>query len=284
MPDAPRMSSASPIIPLMLAELLIALRCRTVSRAARRLGYAREIAALEVRHARLADAWRNHVSQTRSALAQAAESARNPEGIALILGAGVMHDLPLSDCEQHFAETWLLDIAFSPATWSAARRSKGRLRCVPCDTTGIVDAIAERLRDQADLAIATRLPLTPPERLSFIASVNCLTQLPLLPAAWLLKHGVDDATAERIAKRLMLAHLEQLAMPGVPVCLISERADTRMARDAQCVARTDFMPLVAPALAGLGAIERAQWTWRVHPAGELPRGESETRTVSVWTF
>ncbi len=283
MPHAPRMSSAAPI-PLMLAELLIALRCRTASHAARRLGYAREIAAIEVRHARLADAWRSHVSQTRSALAQAAESARNPEGIALILGAGVMHDLPLSDFEQHFSETWLVDIAFSPATWSAARRSKGRLRCVHCDTTGIVDAIAERPRDLVDLVIATGLPLAPPERLSFIASVNCLTQLPLLPAAWLLRHGVDDDKAERIAERLMLAHLEQLATPGVPACLISERADARMARDAQCVARTDYMPLIAPALADLGAIERAQWTWQVHPAGELPRGESEARTVSVWTF
>lgn len=268
----------------MLREYLESLRVQTASRAARVLGYARETALLEARHRRLDPDWGPHICATQNALLTAALEAENPRGIALIIGGGVAQDLSLSDLASCFAEVWLVDIAFSRQTLVRVRPWRGRIRCVTADLTGVLNTLWRTRKIPLASEISRSFPFDLPDKLSWIASVNCLTQLPLLPAAWLLAHGADEKDVEQFGRELMTAHIEKLSAPGVPVCLIAEMQDRRVGRRGQIVESTDYRPVLLPALEAHGARMFSQWDWLVHPYGELPNGECEMREVAAWQW
>jgi hypothetical protein len=268
----------------MLIELFESLRARTPGRAARKLGYAREAAALAARHRRLERAWSGHVCATQNALLASAWEAANENGVGIAIGAGTLGDISLSDLTSCFGEVWLVDIAFARAARAWAARMGGRVRCVCVDITGLVDALYATPKTPPDEAIPRRLPLELPHNLAWIASVNCLAQIPLPLAAWLLRHGEDEAAVEAFGCGLMRAHTEQLSAPGVPVCLITEMEDKRFGPRGKLLDRTDYRPLLAPLLEARGAAEASRWEWRTYPPGELAGGEWETRNMSAWRW
>jgi hypothetical protein len=117
-----------------------------------------------------------------------------------------------------------------------------------------------------------------------MASVDCLTQLPLLPASWLLRKGESESSVENFGRALMEAHIEQLSAPGVPVCLIAELEDRRTGSRGRVLDRTDYRPWLLPPLENRQARAVAEWEWLTHPEGELRDGSSEIRTVSAWQW
>ena len=269
----------------MLQELLEALFVRTTGHSARRLGYARETAALRVRHRRLAEQWAAHVCATQSALLSSAYEHGDEYGVALLIGGGVIEDISLTDLLAYFREVWLLDIAFSRQALEQARRiGGGRIRCIPLDISGVVDWVARNKKIPPEERMARRLPLQLPDNFAWIASVNCLTQLPLLPVGWLLRHGEDEARVEAFGRSLIAAHLAQLKAAGVPVCLITEMEDRRYLSNRKLRDSTDYRPLVLPFLEGASALCQSSWEWETHPPGELPGGEWEKRLVSAWCW
>lgn len=268
----------------MLIEWLDALFTQTPGRAARKLGYARESAALAARYRRLERAWAEHICATQGALLEAAWEAADEQGTGLVIGAGTLGDISLSDLLSCFGEVWLVDIAFSRAARAWAARMGKRVRCVCADTAGLADMLYDNPVTPDAASIPRRLPIALPDNLAWIASVNCLTQIPLPLAAWLLRHGADETATEAFARAAMLAHIEQLSAPGVPVCLIAEMEDRRFGPRGKLLDRTDYRPLLLPALEAHAARETAHWQWRTHPPGELAGGEWETRGVSAWRW
>ncbi|QSB02195.1 hypothetical protein JWZ98_04335 [Methylomonas sp. EFPC1] len=169
----------------MLEEFWHYLGVRTASREARLLGYAREMAALQVRHRRCRQAWRPHIQATQQALLSAAQLLGDTGGAALIIGGGSAHDLPIAELLQHFDQLVLLDIAFTYPSRRLAKYWSNRVFCHPHDATGIVDWLAQHR--QIPPAALVRNPIAPELAVKprWVASVNCLTQLPLLPLDWL---------------------------------------------------------------------------------------------------
>jgi hypothetical protein len=268
----------------MFRELVESRLVRTFGRAARTLNYPRETAALEARHRRLGVAWASHVCATQNALLAAAVEAEDDNGAALIIGAGVAQDLSLSDLASCFREVWLVDAVFSRQTLNRIKPWRGRIRCVVADVTGLIETVWRHREVPASADIPRRLPFAPPANLRWIASVNCLTQLPLPLARWLLKRHAPDGEVERFGRDLMTAHIEQLDACGVPVCLITELEDRRLGRRGQVLDTTDFRPLLVPPLQAVGAELASEWDWWVHPPGELPGGESELRHIAAWRW
>ena len=269
----------------MLKEWLESLFVQTASRSARWLGYARETAALQFRHRRLLKDWAPHICASQSALLAGAYAHADERGVAVVIGAGVMEDISLTDLLAYFGELWLVDIAFSRHTLEQARRIGGaRVRCILQDVTGVVDRVTRTTKAPADDQIPVVLPLPVPGNLAWIASVNCLTQLPLLPVAWLLRHGEDEAQVERFGRSLIQAHLSQLKAANVPVCLITEMEDRRYVSNRKMRDSTDYRSLLLPFLERVAAVCQSSWEWQTHPPGELPGGEWEIRLVSAWNW
>ncbi|MDT4329490.1 hypothetical protein ACQE3E_05915 [Methylomonas sp. MED-D] len=266
----------------MLEEAWHYLGTRAASPAARRLGYVREAAALETRHRRCRDAWQPHIQATRAALLTSADRLETAGGTALIVGGGIARDLPLADLLTRFQQVVLLDIVFGRATRRLARRWPGRVGCCYWDVTGTVEWLAERRRIPPDVLVSRPSHPELSAKPAWVASVNCLMQLPLMPIAWLATHGIGEADLEAFGQRLVEAHLDWLTAWQVPCCLITEVCDTTYDAAGQRLSGNDYRPLLArlPATASLAA----QWEWFISPPGEPAGGGSDSLNVEVWEF
>lgn len=262
----------------MIEELLHFLSLRSAGATVRRLGYAYEAAALQTRHRRCRAAWQSHVDASRQALLRTALAAAKG-GTGLIIGGGISQDLPLDALLNHFQQLILLDVVFSPQTRRLAKRWSGRLHVCYGDVTGCIDWLAEHKTIPADDVAKFVLPNDLPP-LDWIASVNCWTQLPLLPAAWLRRYGCDETAVEHFAHSLLQAHLDGLMACACPVCLITEVDERTVAAASSEPEIHDWRPLLQPWSQHAELL--SQWLWQLHPAGELAQGQRQTRTVQAW--
>lgn len=257
----------------MIAELWAwwRLDCLPV---AQHMGYRREAAALSVRHRRLRAHWADHLACTRAALIESARACRAAPAApkrAWIMGAGLLHDVPLSELLDLFERIDLVDVAFSPAARAAARRHDGRVRCVMQDVSGMLAAPA-----QAPLQAA---PDMPPD--AWCASVNLLSQLPLLPCSALLRQGLPENEVERRGRAMQQAHVAALGR-AAHACLIIEQAQTSVPEDRQrLLPDQPLLSGVPEQLAASGWTRIACWHWPLNPEGEteLPEG----RAMQAWS-
>lgn len=264
----------------MLTEVWHYLGVRTAGHGARQLGYAHEAAALQVRHRRCREAWRPHLDATRDTLLAAARRLDGKQRTALIVGGGVIHDLPVAGLLEIFERVVLLDIAFTRPTRRLAESRRGRIELCYWDTTGVVESIAQTRQIPKRSPLASLQWPTLTAKPDWIASVNCWLQLPLLPAAWLQRHGADERELEAFARELIDAHWHWLTVWQTPICMISEVGDRRHAADGSLLDETDYRPLLQRY--SQQARHTASWTWRLHPSGELPGGAWEDNFVEAW--
>ncbi|WFP50441.1 hypothetical protein PL263_00095 [Methylomonas sp. EFPC3] len=264
----------------MISEFIHYLGTRAASPGARRLGYAGETAALETRHRRCRKAWQAHLASTRAALLSAAERAGPNRACALIGGGGSVHDLPVAELLDRFDRLVLLDICFGPGARRLSRRWPQRVHCCPHDVTGIVDWLAKHRRlPPAELLSHLALPQldTPPD---WVASVNCLTQLPVLPIAYLASRVTDENLLEAFGRELVQTHLRWLQAWQVPICLITEVEDRHFDRHDALTGRMDYRSLLHGFQTDAACI--GQWPWQIHPPGELAGGRHEIRIIEAW--
>lgn len=263
----------------MLEEFGYSLGCQC-NQSARRLGYAYEMAALLARHRRCRRAWHPHLEATKNSLLKAAASAPT-QGDAVIIGAGSLHDIPLLGLLDHFEHITLIDVVFSHATRRLAKRFPGRVSCRHFDVTGIIEPVAQLKRLPGMHSVMSAGLFKCSSKTVWVASVNVLNQLPLLPADWLRRqHAGDEQAIAAFSAAVIHTHLRQLMRYDCPVCLITEVETRRYDRGNQLVALRDFRAALQEFQ--LTAKYCADWLWEVNPRGELKSGERETSTVEVW--
>lgn len=216
---------------------------------ARRSGHLGEFVAIAARRRRNASAWAGHEARSRAAVLRAAGSA-DPSGVALILGAGHVNDVPLDTLASRFRAVILVDLAFSGATRRLARRL-GNVVCTPHDVTESLDDVTEIHQPTAWLNDPS---------VSFVASVNLISQL-----ATVASRHRDDENAERIARALAEAHLDWLARFDCPACLIADREIEIFEPDGGLVATLD------PNKGAILPAADEEWIWDIAPRGEIDR-------------
>lgn len=265
----------------MLEELIYYVGTRAQNRNIRRLGYVYEAAALQTRHRRCRNVWKSHIQSTHQALLSAASQV-DKKGNALLVGSGLIHDLPVAQLLTQFERIILLDVVFTYPTRELIKKWPGRLVGFYHDVTGIIDWVVKyrSLPANKDESIPFKLP----EEIAspvWVASVNCLTQLPILPIRWLLQSGIDEMILESLFHSIIKNHLCWLCRWQTPYCLITEVQSQRYNQFNQCIDSTDYRPLLQDFQRE--AICHSRWNWDLYPPGELTDGQSEIRTVEAWT-
>lgn len=261
----------------MLAEALVWLRASCPPEA-RRFGHLREAIALQARARRCRHAWTAHLDHCHEAVHRSLADCPGG-GTALVLGSGLALEYPLAILAAHFDRVVLADIVHLPAVRARARRH-GNVALLECDLTGSLTAL-ERLdrRAAADELDALGEPprLTDEtDPIAWVLSCNVLSQLPLLPVAWLrrrLAHP-DEVGLEAFGRRLMARHLDWVATLAPRNCLIADAEQTTHDAAGRVVEHTD----IARAFA-LDAKAYMEWEWRLAPPGELGGGLTATHRV-----
>ena len=240
---------------MLLVDLLeyLATPC---SWRARSMGFLTSSLQVQARFRRCRRAWEPHLAETRRVIVDAA--ARCPrQRMAVILGAGLLHDIPLRELSTAFREVILVDIVFPWSSRIAASRFKN-VRLLEADVTETMAALS---RDRA-----APLPRSRPTRfvgeatLDFTVSVNLLSQLPVIPKRYLGRE--DSAELETWARDLQAAHLDYLRELRGRVTLVTDTGGVHRDRRGAIVHAWDNLHgLAMPA-------PSTRWEWNLAPAPE----------------
>lgn len=243
----------------MLAEILL-YRLTRAEPWAHALGLREGAVRLWSRHARCRKIWAPHLEKTRRFVAQAAEAVPG-RGTALVLGSGLLADVPLEALRARFARVVLVDAVHLPIVRWRLRRATG-VEFAVADLTGTAAGLA---RGDAPPEPGSRFGLDD-ATVDFVVSLNLVSQLPLAPFDWLVDRlGWAEEAAAAYARRVVDAHFAHLAQFRAPVCVIGDAARSFVDRAGRTAETEDALWGHRPPAAD------AEWSWDVAPLGEHDR-------------
>ena len=194
-----------------------------VPRHVRRMGYVRELRALRARRNRCREAWRPHLAHTREVILEAAARCERRRS-ALIVGSGLLFDVPLEALSRQFERVVLVDIVHA---WSVHREA-GRfsnVRLVPLDVTGVVERCHALARRRAPAPLPRRpVECFVDEDFDLVASVNVLSQLPVVPNGYMSRRirSLTEADTREFSRALVVNHLDWLCSFQGIACLVTD--------------------------------------------------------------
>jgi len=229
----------------------------------RDMGYDRELRQLGSRKERCRAAWRPHLERTRSLILEAVDRCNRYDKV-VIVGSGLLFDIPVAELSERFREVTLVDILH---LWQvrAAVSAYSNVRLHPMDITGIV----KKVHAAAHGGGALQVPECKPEfflndGIDLVVSANILSQLPVLPngyaSRWL--NRVSPEQVKGFSRGLVINHLDWLASFTGNVCLIADLE--RLYCDGEKVVSRE------QSLWGVDLPEGGQeWMWELAPRPEI---------------
>ena len=258
----------------MLVEALVYARAR-FSGQGNPHGHLTEQVGLWARHRRQRAAWAEHLDKARGLCLRAANACpEHARRTALVLGAGLLLDVPLAELSALFGRVVLADMAFLPEVRAQARNFCN-VECRETDLTGCLDLLPGLAAQAPPLPSAPLPDLTLGlADLDFVCSANLLSQLPLLALTALRKRApsLEAETLRGFAASLVRAHLEALRRLPCPACLVTDVTERGLA-DGRLTYETGLLFGVEPDLPG------DTWLWRMAPGGEAAPGLDVERLV-----
>lgn len=228
------------------------------------MGFLTSTIQVRSRYKRCKQAWQPHLERTRAAILDAAGRASRRR-MALLFGAGLLHDIPLRELAAGFEEVVLADIVHSLPCRLAALRFPN-VRLLTLDVTAVMDRLPQvRRKPSTPLPVSAPVAFLGETRLDFTVSVNVLSQLGWVPGLF-LEGKVPGAQLTAFQRSLVLAHLEYLRrLPGHSA-LITDASWSARPREAGAATREWGV------LQGVSLPEAdCAWEWAIAPAPERER-------------
>jgi len=231
----------------------------------KKMGYLKELIAIEARHGRQRAAWASHLEACKNLILEAADAVK--PGRVAVLGSGLLLDVPLRKLSEKFSDVLLVDIFHMPAVEKRVA-VLANVQLVTADLTGLAEATFAHVNEGRTGALPSpEIDAGIVADCDLVVSLNLLTQLPLPPMGWVQENSpADDEDALRsFARGIVDHHLEfLLSLPG-RVCLITEKQ--RAICDGGEVLQ-EIDPLFG---AELRAAQIKRWTWNIAPRPEISR-------------
>ncbi|TAL00555.1 MAG: hypothetical protein EPO08_13300 [Rhodospirillaceae bacterium] len=245
---------------------------------ARKYGYLKRLIALEFRERRCRGAWGPHLARTRQYIVKAIDLVPRPRSV-VIVGSGLLLDVPLEDLADRFERVYLVDIFHMPQVRRAVRRYFN-VKLLTGDVTGIFAMFKE------NKAPGPRTPPPPPRiphlaDADMIVSCNCLTQL-AGPFNDLFRatRGFADADCDLLSAQVMEAHVAAIAQQAAGVGVLITDTERFAMQGDKIVSRTDLLKTVR-----LPPPPRPQfdeeWDWLIAPAPEEHPSQDMLHVVSA---
>ena len=230
----------------------------------RKFGYLKRLIALEFRAKRCETAWAAHQRTTRNFIVKASELCEH-QRIAVVLGSGLLMEVPLKALAQKFERVYLVDIFHMP---QARREAKKHFNVKLL--TGDITGIFEQMKNNRPPGPHT--PVGPPriphlKEADFIVSCNCLTQL----AGPFIEHfeemrGFSDLDSDKLAYQTMEQHCKAIATEATGIGVIITDTERFVMQDDKIVSRTDLLKaLKLPITPTIVHNEEWDWFFAPHP-------------------
>ena len=229
----------------------------------RKMGYLKELIAIQHRHRRCQAAWAEHLTRCQNLIARGAENCPR-KGLAVVLGSGLLLDIPLALLAKMFDHVILVDVCHLRSIRQTVQKYSN-VQLHEADISGCVIPLMNWLSsNQKGQLPAPEINANLLTQADYVLSSNLLAQLPLTPLAYLEKHatGADINCLRSFGRSVIDHHLSMLQSLDCPVCLISETLQL-ITDGSQTLEKTD--PLYGTPLNYKGE----EWWWEVAPKPEI---------------
>jgi hypothetical protein len=244
----------------------------------RKYGYLRRLIAIEFRERRNRGAWGPHLAHTRQFILKAADLVEQPR-TAVIIGSGLLLDVPLEDLSDRFERVYLADIFHMPQVRRKVQRHLN-VKLLAGDVTGIFAMMKDHK------APGGKTPAPPPRiphlaDADLIVSCNCLTQL-AGPFNDLFRktRGFADADCDQLSRQVMEHHIKAVAHDAKGIGVIITDTERFAMQGERIVSRLDLLKE-----AQLPGTQHPQydeeWDWNIAPAPEEHPSQDVIHAVSA---
>jgi hypothetical protein len=243
------------------------------------MAYLDEAIAMRKRYRRNRDAWRPHLEQTRKFILSVAEKCRN-RNKAVVLGAGLLLDVPLDELSALFRDVVLVDIVFLPEVRSSITRY-GNVKLLQHDVTNMAKQLHENVRCGLR-EMPAAVPAAPEidEKTGLVVSLNLLSQLWVVPRSYALMKlsGLNEERVDDWCRRTVESHYDFLRSMPCDVCLVADHEFIKRDRKGCIVSQGSTVSrLVLPP-------PDASWSWNIIPMSENRQYLSKELNVGAWHF
>jgi hypothetical protein len=261
----------------VLAELITYLMT-PCPRHVRGMGYLYEAIAMRGRFRRCATSWKHHLVQSKAAVLAAAQACLERE-TAVILGSGLLLDVPLADLAAAFKQVILVDIIHLPQVRRLARRH-ANVRLENQDISTIAFRLFECLETgQTTLPEPVAMDFSFVPAPSLVVSLNLLSQLPVIPGRCVRQRmpAVGEEALRQWSQRIVETHIATLKDLTCDACLITDHAYVQQGPHGAREAGSTLYGMVLPD-------PQSSWAWQIAPRGELSRDDAKELKVGMWAF
>ncbi|MBS1183373.1 MAG: hypothetical protein H6Q99_3253 [Proteobacteria bacterium] len=266
-------------MPRMFADALLFAATRLISPRSRGAAI-RDAIGLRARAGRCRTAWTEHEARTRAAIERAIDGVP-VRRTAVVLGSGLLRDVPIERLSNMFNKVVLVDIVHLPTV-----RLKLFFRRYPNVTFMTRDISGyDRLVEQSRIKLATgqrdlgvRLDplgfLRKIDDVDLVISANVLSQIAVGAEIRLrTKVGQARVMPEDAVAQLVAGHLDGLAQLPCKTVIVTDVSYVRRRRDGGIVETRDLLHGVKPPLPS------DAWDWPVAPFGEEAADEERIHRV-----
>jgi len=243
----------------------------------RQLGYLTEAIEMRGRSRRNAAAWRPHLDNTRNFVLSVAERCRD-RNKAVILGSGLLLDVPLAELSSMFREVVLMDVICLP---NIRRQLKAyaNVSFIECDVTNTAEQLYRNgLKGVPELPGSA--PLVPGigEDCGLVVSLNILSQLWVVPRAYAGRRfrGLNEYQVDEWCSSIVAAHYAFLHSLPCDVCLVADREFVKRDTGGNVISRGSTvygLELPAPG---------RSWAWNIVPPNKASGSVSKELIVGAW--
>jgi len=261
----------------MLSDLTASFTT-SLAPAHRALGYLDETLDMRRRARINREAWRPHLDNSRQFVLSSAHRCSNRDKI-VILGSGLLLDVPLAELSETFREVVLKDVVCLPEVRKQLT-TYGNVTFVGHDVTGL----AERLHRNSRQGIIQLPDFAPSvaasDGASLVVSLNILSQLWVVPRAFIGRHlrQIDLEQVDDWCARIVERHYAWLRSLPCDVCLIADHEAVKRDVTGIVISRTSTV-------FGLQLPQAdVSWTWDIAPIGKQNPHASKELIVGAWNF
>jgi hypothetical protein len=240
----------------MIAEALLYLATLPLTGKAHRK-FIRSSVNLWSRARRCSRDWAEHEQKSRTAMLAATEGMRQTR-TAVVLGSGLLRDVPIAELAKRFDTVVLVDLVhIAPVRLRLKAKAYRNVRLIERDLSGY-DELASG-QDPEPLAFLRSVPY-----LDLVISANLLSQIGR-GVKRRLSTEAGLGMPEDTAARLIAAHIDGLQALPCRSCLVTDISYAVIDRNGVTREEADL-------LCGVEAPDaKASWTWPVAPIGEESR-------------
>ncbi len=261
----------------MLSDL-VATITTPLSPPLRALGYLDETLAMRRRARRNREAWQPHLENTRRFVLSSAEKCRS-RAKAVILGSGLLLDVPLAGLSELFRDVVLMDVVCLPEIRKRINRYKN-VTFIEHDATGIAEGLHQMHRSGTATLPEPARPVSAYDDASLVVSLNVLSQLWVVPRAFVGMHlrAVTPEQAEEWCGRIVESHYTSIRDINCDVCLVGDYEFVTRDHAGNVIGRgSTVYGLTLPR-------PDATWTWNIVPIGKDSPYASRELLVGGWQF